>query len=103
MSPVSWLQYGRALIEGGHVEGGLAALEKAQQLSDADSRTMIEEMSEHAREELLIVCSRCSGQNPADAQVCRRCLGSLSDDPVVRALAFLSRPALRFLLRSPGT
>jgi hypothetical protein len=99
-SAISRLHLARGLLETRQTEAGLAALDAAVSLADEQSRALLEEMADDARREFVRWCPFCRRPNPASSRVCRSCLRPLSDDALTKAAVFLSRPALRLLLRS---
>jgi hypothetical protein len=100
MSAIGRLHLARGLLETRQTEAGLAALETAVSLADEQSRGLLEEMADDARREFVRWCRFCRRPNPALSHVCRSCLRPFSDDALTRAAAWISRPALRLLLRS---
>ncbi len=94
------LNLARALLETKQIEVGLAALEAAVSMADEQSRELLREMAEEAKQEFVRSCPFCRHPNPVAAKVCRSCLRALCEGALSRALLCLSRPALRLLPRS---
>lgn len=86
-----------ALLEEGRLESGLEALEAAVTLAPADSRTMLQQMAEEAREEFVRECPVCRMPNPAAALACRTCFEPLSRSPLVHFALRYCLPAWRLL------
>ncbi len=96
-SPMARLRLGRALLDEGRITSGLEALTAAVEVAPADSKTMMEQMAEEAREEFIHTCPSCRKPNPLAALACRHCLAPLSDSQALRLAVWCCRPALRFL------
>jgi hypothetical protein len=100
-NPVLRMNVGGALLETGHTEAGLAALEQAVASAPEDSRELLNTMAAEARQEFVRHCPACRHPNPSWARACRRCLRAVTGGPLVRGLLWLSRPALLRLRRPP--
>jgi hypothetical protein len=96
-SPMARYRLANALLEDGRLESGLEALETAVTLAPADSKAMLQQLAEEAREEFVRECPICRTSNPAAALACRKCHEPLSRSPLVRVALWCCLPAWRFL------
>jgi ribosomal protein L40E len=96
-NPIHRLNLARALLETGQVEIGLAEIDEAVAFADGESRSLIEELAQEAKDELLSACPSCGSLNAPASKICRRCYSAMTDGEALRALVCLLRPVLRLL------
>ena len=98
-SPFPRVNLGRALLEAGQFQAGLAELEQARSLMDKESQPLVEEMIAEVEQEVLRSCPHCQTLNTRRSLACRTCLRSLSRGLLLTAIVACSRPMLRLLRR----
>lgn len=83
---------GRAMLQTGQIEAGLAELERAMELDKVLNSTAVSDMVRKAKAELLICCHHCRAINRREALICRRCCYAIVKDKYIRLLAATVRP-----------